>query len=120
MESIVSAVLQTCLAGGVVYLIVEKLFSKRKDKADAQSVEISNGNEVAELYKKIDEIVQSKVSAETKRICDELKEVRNELKEIKSHWCCYRSSCEDRILYKEKAETFAKHKNSGVSIDDGS
>lgn len=108
MDTVLSAVLQLCMTGGVIYLIVEKMFSRRKEKAEAQTIEISNGNDVAELYNKIDEIVQKKITAETKRICAELADVKNELKEIKSHWCCYRESCGERILFKQRSTAIIK------------
>lgn len=102
MNEWLSSLMQLCATGGIVYLIVEKLFSRPRDKADTQTIEIANDNNIADLYNKIDEIVQKKITAETKRICDELTEVKQELKEIKSHWCCYREECEERILYKRR------------------
>ncbi len=116
MDTVLSAVLQLCMTGGVIYLIVEKMFSRRKEKAEAQTIEISNGNDVAELYNKIDEIVQKKITAETKRICAELADVKNELKEIKSHWCCYRESCGERILFQQRGAMVMKHVSTNAKV----
>lgn len=97
-EAILALVTAVATSGGIVYLVVEKLFSRKKDKAEASSAEIHNGNDVADLYNKIDEIVERK----TAPIKTELVEVRGQLDEIKSHWCCYKEECRDRILYKMK------------------
>ena len=45
--------------GGVAYLIVEKLFMRRSDKADAAAKEVQNARDAAHLYSEIDEIVKS-------------------------------------------------------------
>lgn len=102
MESLLSLVLQLSTTGGIIYLIVERFFPTRGEKAKAKTIEISNDNSIADLYNRIDEIVQKKITAETRRICEELTEVKKELKEIKSHWCCYREECAERILYKRR------------------
>lgn len=85
-------------AGGVIYLIVDRLFDLRKNKAEVKSSEIHNGNDVADLYDKIDSIVERK----TAPIKSELAEVRSELQDIKSRWCCYKHGCKDRILFKDE------------------
>lgn len=95
-ETIVTLITALLTSGGILYLIVEKLFSRKKDKAEVKSAEIQNGNDVADLYNKIDEIVERK----TAPIKSELGEVKGQLDEIKSHWCCYREECAQRILYK--------------------
>lgn len=96
-SAIIEGIVTFGTTGGVLYLIVEKLFAKKKDNAEAKTVEISNGNEVADLYNKIDEIVERK----TAPIKSELIEVKGQLEEIKSHWCCYREDCTKRLLYKK-------------------
>lgn len=85
-----STIIALCSSGGLLYFVVEKLLNWRKDKADVQTTVISNGNEIAELYKKIDEIVDAKTAP-----------IIRELEDIKSHWCCYREACHERILYKQ-------------------
>lgn len=83
--------------GGVLYLLVDKVLDKvlnrKKDKVENETTIISNSNEIAELYSKIDEIVESK----TAPICAELKE-------IKENWCCYRANCKDRLMVKPREE----------------
>ena len=59
---IINAIITLATTGGVLYLIIEKIFSRKKDKAEAKSVEIANGNDVADLYNKIDEIVERKTA----------------------------------------------------------
>ena len=75
--------------GGVLYLIVEKLFSRRADKAEAGKSEVERSSETAKLYMEIREIVNS-----------ELAPIQAELKEIKDKYCCYREKCEMRIPVK--------------------
>ena len=81
---IINAIITLATTGGVLYLIIEKIFSRKKDKAEAKSVEIANGNDVADLYNKIDEIVERK----TAPIKTELVDVKGQLEEMKSTWCC--------------------------------
>ena len=103
-------------SGGVLYLLVEKLFARKKDKADAKTVEIQNSNDVADLYNKIDEIVERK----TAPIKSELVEVKGQLEEIKSHWCCYREECNNRLLYKKSiVERLADESRRYVCKDQG-
>ena len=96
---IINAIITLATTGGVLYLIVEKIFSRKKDKAEAKSVEIANGNDVADLYNKIDEIVERK----TAPIKTELVDVKGQLEEMKSTWCCYREDF--RIVSSTRRET---------------
>ena len=89
---------------GVLYLIVVKLFERKSNNVETKTVEISNGNEVADLYNKIDEIVERK----TAPIKSELTEVKGQLEEIKSTWCCYKEGCKERILYKRRYESLCE------------
>ena len=95
---IINAIITLATTGGVLYLIIEKIFSRKKDTAEAKSVEIANGNDVPDLYNKIDEIVERK----TAPIKTELVDVKGQLEEMKSTWCCYREDCQERILYKKR------------------
>lgn len=96
-SAIIEGIVTFGTTGGVLYLIVEKLFERKRNNVETKTVEISNGNEVADLYNKIDEIVERK----TAPIKSELTEVKGQLEEIKSHWCCYREDCNNRLLYKK-------------------
>lgn len=100
-SSIISLVTALLATGGVIYLIVQKLFERKRDSADTQTVQIHNGNDVADLYNKIDEIVERK----TAPITSELNDVKGQLEEIKSTWCCYKDGCLERILYKRRVKT---------------
>lgn len=109
-SAIIGALVTISTAGGVLYLIVERLFDRKKDNASTTAVEISNDNDIADLYNKIDEIIERK-TAPIKR---ELVEVKGQLEEIKSTWCCYKEDCDSRILYKKTlikrlADESAKH-----------
>lgn len=101
--TILEAVVTVGTTGSVLYLIVEKLFERRRSKAETHTVEISNGNEVADLYNKIDEIVERK----TAPIKSELSEVRGQMDEIKSMWCCYKENCNDRVLFRKRSRAEA-------------
>lgn len=83
--------------GGVIYLIVEKIFMRRIDGADAKGREVQNARDAAALYNEIDEIVKSK----TEPIEAKLDKALSELDTIRRRWCCYRQDCDDRMLYEE-------------------
>ena len=57
---IINTIVTLATTGGVVYLIIEKLFERKRSKAETKTVEISNSNDVADLYNKIDDIVERK------------------------------------------------------------
>lgn len=94
---IINTIVTLATTGGVVYLIIEKLFERKRSKAETKTVEISNSNDVADLYNKIDDIVERKNAI----IKTELREVKQQLEEIRGHWCCYREECNSRILYRQ-------------------
>lgn len=81
--------------GGVSYLVVEKMFSRRHDKAAAKGREVETSSQVVDLYKEVDQIVQSK----TAPLEDKLDKALTELHDIKTHYCCYREQCADRLIY---------------------
>lgn len=112
MTAIIEGIVTIGTTGGVLYLLVEKLFERRKNTAETKTVEISNGNEVADLYNKIDEIVERK----TAPIKSELIEVKGQLEEIKSTWCCYKEGCKDRILYKRRSKSVCELAEEAKSI----
>lgn len=76
-------------AGGVCTLIVERLFSRRADKAAAGKSEVEKASETAKLYVEIRTIINS-----------ELEPIQAELTEIKEKYCCYRERCKQRIAVK--------------------
>lgn len=86
--------------GGIGYLIVEKLFARRQDKAVAKATEIQSASDAARLYNEIDEIVRSK----TAPIEAKLDKALEEMETIKRRWCCYRQECTDRMLYQTEKE----------------
>lgn len=89
-------ILPIILGGGsVIYLIVDRLFNWRHDKAVAHGREIETSSQIADLYKQVDEIVQSKTSP----LENKLDKALSELNDIKHHWCCYRENCDTRILF---------------------
>lgn len=81
--------------GGVTYLVIEKLFSRRHDRAEAKGREVETSSQVVDLYNEVDKIVQSK----TARLEDKLDKALTDLHEIKAHYCCYREQCKDRVLF---------------------
>lgn len=99
-SAILTLIASLCTAGGLIYLVVEKLFARRQDKADADKQVISNGNEVADLYLKIDQIVESK----TKPIQDKLDVALGRIDDLEENWCCWRKNCKDRIHSKKDAQ----------------
>ena len=103
-SAIIEGIVTFGTTGGVLYLIVEKLFERKRNNVETKTVEISNGNEVADLYNKIDEIIERK----TAPIKSELIEVKGQLEEIKSTWCCYKEGCKERILYKRRSKSLCE------------
>ena len=83
-------------SGSVTYLLIDKLFSRRHDRAEAKSKEVETGSQILDLYKEIDVIVQEKL----RPVMAKQDETLAELLEIKQHWCCYRQQCPERLLYK--------------------
>ena len=83
--------------GSVIYLIVDKLFMRRIDGADAKGKEVQNARDAAALYNEIDTIVKSK----TEPIEAKLDRALSELDTIRRRWCCYRHDCDDRMLYED-------------------
>lgn len=88
---IITGIFGLLASGGVIYLIVDKRMLSEKEK-------ISNANEVADFYEKVDSIVQKKLEP----VLGELHEVRSELAIIKENWCCYRHGCGERLLTEPK------------------
>ena len=88
--------------GGVltyfIQKIIDKFLNKDKDKEDVKEHVISNSNEIAKLYLKIDEIVEAKTAP-----------IIEELTEIKQNWCCYRQNCDMRISSSFKLNSVKKH-----------
>lgn len=103
-SAIIEGIVTFGTTGGVLYLIVEKLFERKRNNVETKTVEISNGNDVADLYNKIDEIIERK----TAPIKSELIEVKGQLEEIKSTWCCYKEGCKERILYKRRSKSLCE------------
>ena len=112
-EGVVAIVSGVCTTGGVIYLIVERLFDLGKNKAEVRASKIHNGNDVADLYDKIDSIVERK----TAPIKSELADVKYKLEEITSTWVCYDEECVKRT-FKKKKHTCAEQANNIIeSLD---
>lgn len=91
--------------GSLIYLLVDKLLATRPEKANIHTQIISDSNEVADLYLKIDEIVESK----TAPIKEELIRVTGELVMIKEHWCCYKEGCMERIIHPQQQKMIQEY-----------
>lgn len=76
-------------SGSVVYLIVERLFDRAKDKADAAKANAEAVGDAIPLYREIREIVKAEVEP-----------LKAELEYLKQHYCCYREECEMRLQFK--------------------
>ena len=98
-NSLLTIITTLGVSGGAIYLIIDKLFARRDDAAAAHSKEIANGNDVADLYNKIDEIVERK----TRPIREKLDKTYEEMKNMEQRYCCYRNDCEMRIRSKYDA-----------------
>lgn len=85
--------------GGITYLIVEKLFTRRRDNADSKGAEIQNASEAAKLYKEIDDIVKSKTQPIEEKLDRALVEIGN----LRT-WRCYRGDCHKRVQEDVDAE----------------
>lgn len=102
------------VSGGVVYMIVQSLLTRRKYKAEvnhmkgenkAQDVETSG--KVIDVYKEVQTIVDAKVEPiqrETKELRKELTETKAslartlaKLEDLEKNWVCYNSTCSVRI-----------------------
>ena len=103
-SAIIDCIVKFSTTGSVLYLVVDKLFERKRNNVETKTVEISNSNEIADLYNKIDAIVERK----TAPIKSELTEVKGQLEEIKSTWCCYKEGCKERILYKRRYESLCE------------
>lgn len=88
------------ITSGILLFVLERLFFRKRDKADTKGKDIENASSIASLYKEIDSIVQEK----TQPIEDKLDKALAEMDDIKRHWCCYRSGCEERMLYSDNCE----------------
>jgi len=88
------SILTSILASGsVVYLIVERLFDRAKDKAEATKVKTEAVGDAIPLYRDIREIVKAEVEP-----------LKAELEYLKEHYCCYREECEMRLQFKPHSE----------------
>ncbi|MCQ2137898.1 MAG: hypothetical protein MJY60_04250 [Bacteroidales bacterium] len=97
-----ATIIPTILGGGsIIYLVVEHLLNRRKNAAENKGKDIENAHSVTDLYKEVDEIVERK----TQPILDNQRKLLDEMNDIKTHWCCYREKCSDRILYKPEDDT---------------
>ena len=115
LSIIIGMVTALCTTGGIIYLIIEKLFSRREDNAKAKSSEIQNSNDIADLYDKIDSIVERKTAPIRGRLAD----MEKKLEELTSRWVCYKD-CPERVLYKKdicianKINTIANEASSAI------
>lgn len=98
--TIINSFISLCATGGVVYLIVDKLFARKETKAKIKHQEVENKKETIEygvsmvsIYNEIDKIVESK----TKPIQEKLDHALTRIDDLESNWCCFREDCEFRI-----------------------
>lgn len=96
-----------CTTGGIIYLIVQKMFDKRKDKADVKHKEVLSKKETVEygitmvsIYNEIDKIVESK----TQPIQDKLDHALSRIDDLEENWCCFREKCKMRLHNRREAE----------------
>lgn len=76
-------------AGGVIYLLIDKVFLGKKDKVNLNKDVLGNGTQMVDLYKQIDDIVTEK----TKQLEDKIDHLTNML----NQWGCYRDPCDSRL-----------------------
>lgn len=100
-------VIISVITSGVLIFLLERLFFRRKDKAESSGKEIENAHSIAELYNEIDIIVQGK----TRPLEERLDKLLEEMDDIRKHWCCYRRECDDRMLYQSDDDELKQDNN---------
>lgn len=105
-EAIISIVPPLLMTGGVIYLIVEKLFDRRREKAEVKRIEVEMQREAAEssvpmlaMYEEIRKIV----AKETDPIQEKLDKALERIDTLEKNYCCFREGCEMRIRNEKDA-----------------
>lgn len=105
-EVITSLVSSLLVSGGVVYLVVEKLFSRKQDQAEAKHREVESVRDTVEygipmisIYNEIDKIVEGK----TRPIQDKLDMALKKIDVLEEN-ACFKRDCPTRISKKKHLE----------------
>lgn len=111
---IVGLITALCTTGGIIYLVVEKLFSRKQDREDVKHQQVENKKETIEygitmvsIYNEIDKIVESK----TAPIQDKLDQALTRIDNLEENWCCWREDCPQRIRSRKDAVLVKKIKS---------
>ena len=94
MEAFISMlplIFQLFMAGGVIYLIIDKLILSKREKADIESVKIDNANKIVEFYQQVDSLISSK----TEPLELKIDNLENKMDRM-TRWLCYNPTCKKR------------------------
>lgn len=105
-ENIISLVSALCVSGGVIYLVVQKLFERAKDKAEVRQQDTESkratvefGIPMIQIYNEIDKIVESKTAPIKEKLDTALDKI-----EILEENACFKKECVSRVTKKSYLE----------------
>lgn len=84
--------------GGVVYLVIEKLFGRKKDNAETGGINQQNNMSAVEMYQKMDAYVEEKIDKYGKRTEERLSKMESRVETLE-RLKCFNTECRKREYF---------------------
>lgn len=115
--SVGGIIIALCGSGGLLYLIVEKLFGRKREKAETGTINHQNNLSAVEMYRQMDSYVEDKMEKYSKRNEERMNKMEGRIETLE-RLKCFNTECRKREYFppEDGSDTLNMNPNAATSF----
>lgn len=97
-NTIASIIIAVCGSGGLLYLIVDKLFGRKREKAETGTINHQNNMSAVEMYRQMDSYVEDKMEKYNKKNEERMTKMEGRIETLE-RLKCFNTECRKREYF---------------------
>jgi hypothetical protein len=112
-NTVASVIIALCGTGGLLYLIVEKLFGRKREKAETGTINQQNNMGAVEMYRQMDSYVEDKIEKYSKKNEERMERMEGRI-DMLERLKCFNTECRNREYFppEDGSEVLKMRKNA--------
>lgn len=97
-NTIASIIIAVCGSGGLLYLIVDKLFGRKREKAETGTINHQNNMSAVEMYRQMDSYVEDKMEKYNRKNEERMTKMEGRIETLE-RLKCFNTECRKREYF---------------------
>lgn len=112
-DLIANIVIALCGTGGILYLVVEKLFGRKREKSEVGTINQQNNMGAVEMYRQMDSYVEDKMEKYSKKNEERMERMEGRI-DMLERLKCFNTECRKREYFppEDGSESLKMNKNA--------